>query len=539
MSADRISRRDFLRLGGSGFVGATLLGAAGCGGGGGNKSGGQNGGGTGGNSANGGLVVGYDQEPPLLNPLIAGADQSTNDLSSGILDSPLQIQPDLSYAPELADGMPSVVSKDPFVVQYKLKKGLKWSDGKLITSADAKFTYEQISDKNNKIISRQGWDKVSKFETPDARTVRITFQEPYAPWQDLLGNSFSAIFPKHVYEKKDFNTALNNEIVGSGPYRLESWKKGQDLTWVRNENYWGSKPKIKSVTFRFIPDTNSLNASLRTGEVQFINPPPDIGLQEKLKSFSGVKVESAAGAEWEQIAFNLDKVKNLKLRQAIAYGIDREKILNKLLPGQAKPLQSVLVPQLKAYYTPAWSKYKHDPGKARGLAQQAKAEGASMDVNFSTTADANLRETLQQVVQQQLKDFGININIKNTAAATIFGQWLPKGNFEMGEWAWLATADPSLTMLLSSNAIPPAGYNYYRYRSQKVTQLLEQSDVTTDEGKRAELLKQAQGQTAADLPLIPMYQRPVTYAYSEKLAGPKVNPSAAGPFWNVNQWSLR
>ena len=513
-----------------------MLGVAGCGSGGGGGNQGSGGGGGGGNK----LTVGYDQEPDILNNYITGGDlQATADMIAGIQQSPLKIMPDLSFQPDLTDGMPKIVSKqNPFTIEYKLKDGLTWSDGKPLTSEDARFSYDLIMDKNNQILTRTGWQDITKFETPDKLTVRMTFDKPYAPWKTLLGGSQTQIWPKHIYDGKDFNKAANSKVVGSGPYKLKEWKKGQSLTIVTNDNYWGTKPSINQVTYRFIPDTNTLNTSLQSGEVQFINPPPDIGLIEKLKGYSGVKVETGAGTVWEHIAFNLEKIPNLKLRQAIVYGINRKQVLNEILKGQVKPLNSVLVPEQQKFYTPAWDKYSFDPNKARQLVKEAQAEGADPSFTFSTTSGNNLRVTLQQVVQQQLKDVGIKVSIKNTAPSTFFGKWTPDGTFQVGEWAWLANPDPQITPLFAADQVPPGGQNYYRYKNQKATSLMQESDVTVDEGKRADLLKQVQKIMADDLPLLPFYQRPVTYAYSDKLSGPKVNPTLAGAFWNIGEWKL-
>jgi len=534
--AIQISRRNFLKIGGAGLAGAALLGVAGCGGGGGQQGGGGGGGG-GGNT----LTVGYYEEPAILNNYIVGGDlAATGDMVAGIQESPLVILPDLSFAPQLADGMPKVISQSPLTIEYKLKKGLTWSDGKPLTSEDAKFSYDLIMDPKNKIVTRTGWQDIDTFETPDDLTVRMTFKKdkPYAPWKTLLGGSETQIWPKHIYEGEDFNKAANSEIVGSGPFKLQEWKKGQSLTLVRNENYWGEKAGLKEVVMRFIPDTNTQTASLQSAEVQFIDPPPDIGLLPKLEDFEGVEVQVKAGTIWEHIAFNVEAIPNLKIRQAIAYGINREQVINEILKGQVKPLESFLVPDQTPYYTPAWADYTHDPDKASDLVKQAKSEGAKTEITFSTTSGDRLRETLQQVVQQQLKDIGITITIKNTSADTFFGQWTPQGKFEMGEWAWLANPDPTSTTLFSADQVPPDGQNYYRYKNDKVTSLLEESDKTVEVNKRADLLRQAQDLMVADMPLIPMYQRPVYYAFSDNLSGPQVNPTLAGPFWNLGEWKF-
>src|SRR5215203_6866199 len=238
---NQISRRNFLKISGAGLAGAALLGVAGCGGG---QQGGGGGGGGGGNT----LTVGYYQEPAILNNYIVGGDLlATSDMVAGIQQSPLVILPDLSFAPQLTDGMPKVVSESPLIIEYKLKKDLTWSDGKPLTSEDARFSYDLIMDPKNKILTRTGWQDIDKFETPDDLTVRITFKKdrPYAPWRTLLGGSLTQIWPKHIYEGEDFNKVANSKVVGSGPFTFKEWKKGQVLTVERNENYWGPKPALK------------------------------------------------------------------------------------------------------------------------------------------------------------------------------------------------------------------------------------------------------------------------------------------------------
>ena len=170
-----------------------------------------------------------------------------------------------------------------------------------------------------------------------------------------------------------------------------------------------------------------------------------------------MKVRPRPVSVWEHIAFNLEKIPNFKLRQAIVYGINRKQVLNEILKGQVKPLDSVLVPEQDQYYTPAWEKWGFDPDKAKQLVKEAQAEGADPTFTFSTTSDNNLRETLQQVVQQQLKDVGITVNIKNTARLNqFFGKWTPEGTFQVGEWAWLANPDPQITTCSPPTRFRPA-----------------------------------------------------------------------------------
>ncbi|MGH3088040.1 MAG: peptide ABC transporter substrate-binding protein [Rubrobacteraceae bacterium] len=530
-----VSRRDFLKISGAGLAGAALLGVAGCGGGGGGQEG-DGGNGGGGNE----LIVGLDQEPAILNGDIVGGDLvATSNATRPMMQGVMQIMPDLSYAPLLCDGEPEITSTDPQTIEFSFLEDLTWSDGEPITADDFVFTYETQMNEEWQIITREIWDKIDTIETPDGPdglAVRIIFSEPDARWRDLFGNQ--DLLPRHVLEGENYNQFFNDEIVGSGPYVFERWRKGQDLTVVRNENYWGEAPAIERITFRFIPDTNSLKAALQSGEVQFINPPPDIGLIEELEGYSGTNVLVDFGAVWEHIAFNVEEIDNLAIRQAIALGVNREQIIEEILQGEARALQSVLMPEQEPYAIPAWEIYGFDPDRARELVRQAEGEGASTEIEFSTTSDNTLRETAQQVIQQQMEDIGITITINNSSAETFFGERMPEGDFQMGEWAWSATPDPSITTLFAADQVPPDGQNYYRYQNEEATELMVESDVTIDEDARVELIQQAQEIMAEDCPLVPLYQRPEIYAFSEDLSGPEVNPTLATAFWNVGEWTM-
>ena len=142
-------------------------------------------------------------------------------------------------------------------------------------------------------------------------------------------------------------------------------------------------------------------------------------------------------------------------------------------------------------------------------------------------------------IQQQLQKVGITVEIKNTSSPSLFEERLPEGDFDVAQWAWLATPEPRLNALYGADSFPPDGQNYYRYENPKASFLMQRADTTVDPEERANIIKQVQRILADDLPLIPLYQRPVYYAHDENLEGPEVNPTPAGPFWNIGEWSLR
>jgi peptide/nickel transport system substrate-binding protein len=516
-------------------------------------SGGTGGGGTTGLTPvkGGTLTIGYEQEPAILNPFITGGDMmATKDVLSNVLLGLVRIKPDFSYEPMIAESIPELsnglVTENPFTVTWKIKKNAVWSDGTPITANDVKFTYDTIMDPKWQILSKSGYEEITKAEVIDDQTIKFTFKAPYAPYREMFSSSYM-ILPKAALEGKDFNTVMNESVpVASGPFKFKEWAKGDHITLVRNDKYWGAQAYLDQVVWKWVPDTNTEIAQLKTGEVDAVNPSPDPSLIDQLKTAGTVMADP--GTVWEHLAFQLEKpdVSDLKVRQAIAYTIDRQKIVEQVMLGQVKPLQDIFVPEQPTYFSSAWAQYTPDKVKAEGLLVEAgyakgadgfyAKDGKKLTLEFSTTAGNTGREKMFQILQAQLKEVGIDVKLNFIDASTFFGTTTVQGKFQVGEWAWVASPDPSVKTLFSSEQIPPTGQNYYRYKNAEVTALINQADNTMDPVKRAELSKQISKLMAADLPLIPLYQRLSILAVKNYVHGAKNNATLEGAFWNLGDW---
>lgn len=521
---------------------------AGCG----SASSGGGGGSTAATPVKGGtLTIGYEQEPQILNSFITGGDMmATKDVESNVLLGLVRIKPDFTYEPMIAESVPDVsnggVTENPFTVTWKLKKEAVWSDGTPITADDVKFTFDTIMNPKWQILTKAGYEEVSKAEVIDDKTIKLTFKKPYAPYREMFSASYM-ILPKHALEGKDFNKVMNDTIpVASGPFMFKEWKKGDHITLVRNDKYFGTQAYLDEVVWKWIPDTNTEVAQLKTGEVDAVNPSPDPSLIDQLKTAGTVQADP--GTLWEHLAFNLSKpeVADLKVRQAIAYTIDRQKIVDQVMLGQVKPLQSIFVPEQTAAYSPDWEQYTPDKAKAESLLQAAgytkgadgfyAKDGKKLTLEFKTTSNNTGREKMFQIMQAQLKEVGIDVKLTFEEANTFFGTSTPNGKFTVGEWCWLASPDPSVKTLFSSEQLPPSGQNYYRYKNADVTKWINEADASPDMAKRGELSKQISKQMAADLPLIPLYQRLSILATKDYVHDAKNNATLEGAFWNLGEW---
>jgi peptide/nickel transport system substrate-binding protein len=498
----------------------------------------------------GSVVFGADQQPDIMNPtLTAGNLFATTVITMPLLEGAYQLLPDFTYQPQLIDGE-AKTTQDPFTVTYTIKDEAQWSDGEPITAQDFIFTWKTYVNEKWDITSRDGYDQITDGEAMDDKTVRFTFEKPFAPYKVL----FSPILPQHELQGKNFNQVWNDEVtLSSGPFEFDSWQKGQQATIKRNENYYGEPAKLDEISFRFLEDSNTQVQSLQGEEIDMMYPQPQIDLVEQVSEIEGVKTETAAGTVWEHLDFNfvVPPLDQLFVRQAIAHGIDREALAEQLIKPinpEAVPLQNLIYVNNQAEYEPHFDQYNYDPDRARQLLEENgctegdggiyECDGEPLSFRYTTTAGNELRELQLEVIQAQLSEIGIDIKSDIGDAATVFADVLPSGAdgaWDLFNFAWVGSPDP-----FGGNAIwmCEGGQNYNSYCNEEVTDLLRETNTLLDPAERAATYNEADALMADDLPVLPLYQKPTYFAWNERISGPKENPTQAGPTWNAGEWFL-
>ncbi|HWH32194.1 MAG TPA: peptide ABC transporter substrate-binding protein [Egibacteraceae bacterium] len=508
-----------------------------------------------GEPVDGGTVTfGQDQEPAILMEWFnEGNLQATSIPMKAVLYPLWRITPEFSYEPLLLDGEPEV-TEDPFTVTYKLKDEAVWSDGTPITVDDIEFTLDVVLNPDLDIVSRDGYDKIDRGQTEriDDKTIKYTFTETYAAYREMF--STQPILPAHALEGQDIATAMNDSVpVASGPFEFESWTKGQNITLVRNENYWGEqKPRLDRVVFRFIEDSNSQVQALRGDEIDMFYPQPQLELVEQVSELDGVTYEVSAGPVWEHLDFNfaVPPMDQTFVRQAIIQGIDRQALAQELIAPmypEATVLQNVIWMNNQEPYEEHWDRWEYDPeaaialleenGCTRGDDEIFTCDGQRLSFEYVTTAGNELRELQFEIIQSQLQEIGIEARPKLQDAATAFGTTLiagKEGAWGMFNFAWVGSPDPA-----SGNTIwmCGGGQNYNSYCNEEVTRLIEATNATIDQQERADLYNQADELMAADVPLVPLYQKPTFFAWRSALVGMQDNPTQWGPTWNIEEWA--
>jgi peptide/nickel transport system substrate-binding protein len=466
--------------------------------------------------------------------------------------------------PVLVKEMPSTanggISADGKVITLKLRNDLKWSDGTPLTAEDFIFTYEMTMNAANTVSTQHPYDKIEKIEAPDAQTVVTTFKDPYAPW---TGTLWHGILPKHVL-KPAFDQAGNiNEAawnhaptVGCGPFVFEEWESGSFARFVANENYWLGKPKIDEIFIRFVPDDASQIAALQAGEGDlgtFIAY-PDIPTLEQ----AGIQVIKAFSGYNEGWYINLGEkghvaLKDVKVRQALAYAFDRFSLNEDLLLGLTVPASTDW--DITPYNDPTIAPYPFDPEKAKQLLDEAgwkdtngdgvrDKDGVELVLKYGTTT-REIRKDTQAVAQQQLAEVGIKVELLNYDSDLYFSSYdqggpAARGDLDIFEYSTTPQfPDPDTADWLCNN-IPsdenPSGTNWSALCDQELNDLFELQATQVDFKERQQTFFKITRMIFDKAYWIGLWQDPDMWAISGQLSQVKI--SGVTPFFNVREWEL-
>jgi len=334
------------------------------------------------------------------------------------------------------------------------------------------------------------------------------------------------------------------------------------VTLIPNDAYWGEKPKISKVIFKFIPDTTAQFKAFQTGEVLGIYPQPQLDAVDAIKEGlpNAKTVYTADTGSIEALWMNNAKapLNSVAVRQAIAYAIDRDAIVARLFGdlGVDKASQSLNPPITSEFGDQqAWAGYTLDlqkvdqlltgEGWAKGSDGIYAKNGKKLSLTITTTADNQRRELTEQILQEQLKAAGIDLKIKNQSADQLFGVTLVEGNYQMALYAQVSTnLDPGLCVIMCSSNVPSkandnSGQNYTRTEIPALDPLLTAVDRSSDDALRDQSQAQADQLMAENQVSLPLDPLPNIAIWSDKISGDLSDNPIMAMFWNMNTWQLQ
>jgi peptide/nickel transport system substrate-binding protein len=472
--------------------------------------------------------------------------------------------------PSLVTEIPSVenggISADGRTITLKLRDDIVWSDKKPITSADFKFTYEMVMADGNAVSTRAPMDLVETLETPDKRTVVVTFKEPYAPWQSRLfgGINGHTILPAHILQsvfeaEGTLDTAEYNKAptVGCGPFVFSEWESGSFARFVANDNYWLGRPKLDEVFFRFVPDDASQIAALKAGD-------GDIGTFFAYSDLpdleaAGIKIVNSFSGYNEGIYFiqhpekSKESMKDVRVRKAIALGFNRQKLVDDLLLGRTGVAATDW--DNTPWVDPSIKPWPYDPEQAKALLDEAgwvdsngdgvrEKNGEDLVVVYGTT-NREIRQDTQAVAQQDLAEIGIKLDLQSFDADIFFatyGEDGPSSNFSLDMMEYSDSPDfpdPNAVVWRCSE-IPsddyPDGVNGTGVCDDTLEALFTKQSTQVDPAERQKTMYEITKYLFDNVYWLGLWHDPDLFGISSRLANVKI--SGATPFFNVAEWDI-
>ena len=511
------------------------------------------------------VVFIHDQEPPNLQGPWVGNNLYATALVTNNIWYGCQIRSDTAaWVPRLCTGKPQLVKKNPLTIKFTYKPDAEWSDGKEVTAADFKATWQVFINPANNVISRTGWEDIKSVGGGNGKTVTVVFKKTYAAWESLVsGGPYAA----HVIAGKNMNdTFLNSIPISSGPWLFDSWNKGQSITVKKNPRFKASiapPMKLDRVVFRYILDTNARFQSLKANEGQVMEPQPQLQIADFMKDSKFV-VNRKVGYTYEHIDIEFGPkghpaLKQPYIRKALITGINRPQVAGSLYkeiaPG-LPALQSLIFKPFESSYRKNFSVH---PFNQRAVIANLKAHGCTggpntpkannndifscprvgkLSFRFFTTSGNQLRALTFEIIQRQLKSVGIELVPRFQTGGVMFGTTLPSRDWDLMLFAWVGSPDSPITI----KDIYGCGgdQNDGAYCNQKLSVILNKVSTTLDAAERARLLNDGELKyMVKDIPSIPMFARPTYVIRSTRVSGPAVNPTNEGSPWNANVWGLQ
>ena len=465
----------------------------------------------------GGTWVGVlSADPASLNPNLV-SDTSSILAASGMYSALIWLNEKLEPQPDLADSW--TISPDGLRYEFKLNKNARFHDGSPVTSADVKYTMEEVAGKYNS-LSAGIFKSIASIDTPDANTLVVNMKGASAVLMMSLGLGNMEIVPKKLYEGSDpRSNPRNSNPIGSGPFKFKEWVKGDHVTLVRNDDYYrAGLPYLDQLVSKVIPDGGARVIAFQKGEVDYI-----IGanvsreLVPDLLKVPGVQYWDHAGLAGVQLMhYNIKKkpLDDLRVRQAIAYGINQKAVVEKAYFNVAAvPSVSHIPADLAAFHDPSTKLPKYDVAKANQLLDDAGlkkgADGIRFHLNMTYVASIDTDRRTAEVVRDSLKDVGIAIDLQPRDAAAIGKEVYTDKNFDLHNVQLTSNGDPAIGIdrWFTTGGIGVTFGNASTYSNPEIDKLFADAATTIEVAKRKDLYFKAQAILARDLPAFPVVDR--------------------------------
>ena len=476
-----------------------------------------------------------------LLPLFA-SDSASADISGRIFNGLTKYDKNLNIVGDLAEIWS--ISKDGKELLFYLKKGIKWHDGNEFTADDVIFTYKTVTDPKNPTPYSGNYGPVKEVKAIDRYTIRVIYERPFAPALESWG---MGILPKHLLEGKElFNSPLNRNPVGTGPYKFKEWLTGQRIILEKNEDYFEGIPFFEKIISRIIPDPSTMFLELRFGGIDFMGLTP-----VQYKYYSGkvdfrkyFNVYRYPSFGYTYIGYNLKNplFADKKVRHALAHAINKKEIIEGVLLGYGVSSTGPFPPASWAF-NPNVKDFEYDPEKAKKILHKLgwivdtdgilTKDGKKFSFTLLVNQGNEARLKAAQIIKEQLKKIGISLNIRVLEWQS-FLELVTKRQFQAVLLGWSLSRDPDLYDIFHSSKTRPGEFNFVSYSNKEVDRLIEIAREIPDREKRKKLYWQIHALITEDQPYTFLYVPDVIIAVNKRIKG--IEPAPAGIWHNYIYW---
>lgn len=485
------------------------------------------------------LVFAMNTDVQSMDPQIQN-DTTSEQVVKMLYNTLLKFEDDGTVVGDLAESWS--VSEDKLTWTFNLKQGVKFHNGKELTSADVKATFDRaLNAEAGGLRTTEIIKMFTAVEAPDPYTVTITTDGPYGPMESLMCNMSLGIMDADYIEQYglDLGTSVEGEN-GTGPFKVVSWERDQEIVVERFDDYFGTPAKLQTVVYTVIPEAASRVIALETGEVDVIDKPTDedlARLEADTENFTVLRKPTISQRLF-RFGCNDPIISNTKVRQAIVYAIDRQAIIDALFTGSAYPSTAPLAPVTFGYSD--LGEIEQDLELAKSLLAEAGYPDG-FDTKIVTTERYQNGIELAEIISQQLAEIGINAEIEVWEWSALSASWngitadeFDQPIFIMGAGPSMRDADGGLRGLYTTSETGLNDRNYGFYSNAEVDALIEQGMQETDQQKRVEIYKEAMEILYREDPvafwLFDMYGLAIT---SSKVEGVTLSPISTITFENA------
>jgi peptide/nickel transport system substrate-binding protein len=478
-----------------------------------------------------------------LLPVLA-SDSASSLITDLVYNGLIRYDKDLNIVGELAESWE--ISEDNLTFTFHLREGVKWHDGAPFTSADVRFNYELYIDPETPTAYAESFKQVKSVETPDPLTFVVHYAQPYAP--ALLSWAMS-VHPKHLLEGVDITKSeLARKPVGTGPYRFVEWVSGEKIVLESNPDYFAGQPYLNRVVVRVIPDSTTQFLELRTGNLDYMGLSPlQYDRQTDTPAFKRLYSKYRyLSFGYSYLGYNLRRpmFQDKRVRQALSYAINKQEIIDGVLLGYGVAATGPYKPDTWVYNA-AVKRYDYNPEMARELLQQAgwsdhdgdgilDKDGEPFAFTIVTNQGNDLRAKAGEIIQQRLREVGVDVKLRIVEWATFLKEFIDPGNFDATILAWSGRPEPDQYNIWHSSKTDPGQLNFIGYANSEVDQMLEEGRRTFDQAERKKYYDRFQEILAEDQPYTFLYVGEALPAVSKRLRGVAAAP--AGITYNFEKW---